>query len=332
MTEFLRPVRTIRATDDKPLSLAELIAQLTADERGNGTADGPRFLYRGQTRRHIRSWPPESVHGLSKHQFQFDSLIPTDYRGLEDNINHGSSRTLLLETYGDDVAIARLCKTWTALVRLVKRHAAFDAPVRDWAKRYVDQPARVWCDISGSVGQHYGLRTGFLDASSSLHVGLFFASFDFNSGTVAKGKVATLYRIDRELLLRAETAANTRDRRTGAFACRHVDIRGIPAQIAQRPSLQHGWSLINFESPLLQAYLLDLEGIVAFEFITDEDTCIPSREQVMPSGDPLLAVFDSFEQDDCWITECQDFVDQLTAWRGLSKPVNVRALHENANL
>jgi hypothetical protein len=332
MTNLLEPVPTIKSANKTPHSLAELLARLSKDDPDACTANDPQFLYRGQASRHFRAWPPRSEHGLARHQFQFDSMIPTDYRGLEGAIEQKSSHTLLLDSYNDDVAFARLCKTWTALVQLGTSNRESAAAVDAWAKNYLGQPVHVWCDMSGSIGQHYGLRTGFLDASSNWRVGLFFASFDFRSDVVMEGNTATLYRIDRKLLLKAEAAANFCDNRTGAFAFRHVDIRDIPVQIAQRPSLQHGWSLINFESPLLLAYLLHFDGIVAFEFTTGNDACIPMREEVMPSNDPLLSVFESFESDDKWIIQCQEFMNQLCSWRGFAAKVTVKELQQNSKL
>jgi hypothetical protein len=152
----------------------------------------PDYLYRGQSNRYLRRWPPKAEPGIPKHHYELDGIIPTDYRGLEDAIEAGTASSIPL-FYSDEAARLRSVLTWGAVVEHgdilpTQDHEA----VKQWLKAQDHLCHRF--DAVGSIGQHYGLMTGYTDASASLAVAFWMATRDFNTGAYLPSGHSVIYR------------------------------------------------------------------------------------------------------------------------------------------
>lgn len=127
----------------------------------------PQFLYRGQQRRFLtRRWPAFDISPVVRGQYlNFESIIPTDTRHMEDLLFQGRPRYEVEERYGQNIANIR-----TALTINAARDTAMNSGLRNEAR---------WIDacLSNrnihkllSIGQHYGLATQYVDVTSSCHV------------------------------------------------------------------------------------------------------------------------------------------------------------------
>jgi hypothetical protein len=59
-----------------------------------------------------------------------------------------------------------------------------------------------------SIGQHYGLRTHFLDMTSDWQAAIWFATHDWTTGTYRAGGDGVIYRFDVQNLIKAQDEAN----------------------------------------------------------------------------------------------------------------------------
>jgi len=126
----------------------------------------PRFLYRGQTKRHVPCFP-----SLFRH-----IRYPAKYMDQLDAADAAS-------------IVANMAKVYTLFSEL-RPH-----PVVKWAKR-----TRVSIEYH-EVAQHHGLATALLDLSSSLEVAMFFATHEYDEhvgfSPCTEGR-GVLYIVDRK--------------------------------------------------------------------------------------------------------------------------------------
>lgn len=272
----------------------------------------PQFLYRGQPRRYERPYPPEDRGGLAPGSWLLESLIPSDYRGLEQAIREGRRNTPGgLAPYENEQAWVGSLMTAFCLDR--HADATGDPASRQWIDSQSLGTVGQRFDRIGSVGQHYGLKTGYLDATSNPMVALWFATHDFQTYQPLGDGPAVVYRIDFGLLERAFAEVNAEQKWTGEDACRASDIRATPQALAPRAAAQQGWSLIHFESPSLQIRLAQLKALHRFEF--PRGTATDWRGRLAPHGfrpqpDPMVGVFEGLRSGRIPLQEAQEYVDR----------------------
>lgn len=288
---------------------------LESEETTNGHSEiDPCFLYRGQNVRHFRKWPPKDEPGLGfkKHQFEFDSLIPTDYRGSEEIIEKGGY-VALPDKYGDCAAVFRSVLTFACIAEHGESLSGSDhTEVMKWLSDCESGKHGETFDAPGSVGQHYGFHTCFLDATSNLEVAFWFATRDFNSGQYIASGDSTIYRIKLDALEDSCRNLNTALGLTGRERYRFVDIRSTPPPLGQRAKNQSGWSLICFESPGLLRDLIQSDGIVAITFPRTPGPCarnILPKDFIAPSGENLLKIFEDVRAGNLFSRIRQQCVD-----------------------
>jgi hypothetical protein len=139
-----------------------------------------------------------------------------------------------------------------------------------------------------SVGQHYGMDTGLLDASASTPVALWFATHDFGSGKHRADDSAVVYRIDRTACamwrsgcgpFRTTRESSTWRRLTSATRRRRL----------HRASRQHGWSLVGWDHPRLLIRMAAEGFLRRYVWSTGETPFAINhltREDLVPPVDP----------------------------------------------
>jgi len=268
--------------------LTGLVTRLKADDKT--TPNG--YVYRGQVKRHYRSWPPEPYPPIVKDSYTFDSLVSTGYRGIEDLVRKGKKNDLSANRpFSRTISYMRMAISWHAFEECERRLGVKDGI--GWLQRVVAGGQDGTTKL-GSISQHYGLQTSYVDATEDWRVALWFASHEFGNRTYMAGGKAFIYQITIVALEEAERRVNAmRPQRQAWEESKHVSIKDTPANLAPRASGQKGLSLVNFEHPFLLAWLVQLGGIKLFEC---DRPAAPSPEmaptsQVVPSGDPMPSVY-----------------------------------------
>lgn len=127
----------------------------------------PRYLFRGQTERHVPCYPSMHRHLRSPSKFLRD-LSRTDAAKI----------------------VADVAKTFSYFSELDKH------PIFEWAKsEFLELPAT-------ELAQHYGIPTALIDLTESIEVALFFATHRRDGGgwkPCENGK-GVLYRVDRDAI------------------------------------------------------------------------------------------------------------------------------------
>jgi FRG domain len=293
-----------------------LVARLLSEENSAES----RFLYRGQGREYRRRWPlidgpfrdltetdlidvscwrcnPGSLKlpvTLVRELMDLPSLIPTNTRAYERYLQGGADWQ---ENAFEDMMVY----FWTAvcifLLGLACRVLG-DSDGLQWLESQwnADYPALYKLR---SVGQHYGMDTGLLDATTSVPVALWFATHDFATGSYRANDSAILYRIDREGLRRVEAWLRNIPEHEGKFDAASVDIRDTPPMIALRASRQQGWSLVGWDHPRLVIRMAAERLITRCDFCTGSAptavNCL-TREYITPGKDPMAKLFAIFWQ------------------------------------
>jgi hypothetical protein len=151
-----------------------------------------------------------------------------------------------------------------------------------------------------SVGQHYGMDTGLLDATSSWRVALWFATHDFATGAFRRNETAVLYRIDRTQLARVEAWVRAIPEHGGEFDAASIDIGDTPATIAARASRQHGWSLVGWDHPRLLTRMVAEGLLTRYDFRTGaspQAANAVTRDDLLPIADPAAILFRIYWSD-----------------------------------
>lgn len=291
-----------------------LVATLAQETPADHVSDAPTFLFRGQRQRFVgprqRRWPADDRLPVPKFRYTLESVIPTDYRGMEDALATGTPPSQLERQYGNVIANVR-----TSLVLVAAREIERRFPnVRRWIDDCVTNRKRIHRLLS--LGQHYGLPTQYLDATSSWEVALWFATRDFATGKpLPTSNDAVIYRFQRERL--EEVLKDV-----GVFLSRPlrlVDIRDTPPDLGRRASGQKGWSIIGLEHPELLSELIRVGGIEALQF-TRTGAFLQQIDRLTPDiarlGEPLLQFLEQSKDPAFWPTHAKALEQRVTWPRG----------------
>jgi hypothetical protein len=275
---------------------------------GGGCVDQPRFLYRGQRERYqLRSWPPDKVFWFEPHAVKLESIIPYDYRGVESAV---CSANVATGKYGDTLTHWRSVVTWFLLRLCSGLSDSIDDELSKWLKEQCEKPSGQRFDAVGSLGQHYGLRTQYLDLTSDVKTAFWFSMYNWNAGKYCP-ESPCIYRINVSALNDAMTAVNKAHNRVNSDMLRCVDIRSTPHQIAPRASNQHGWSVIHFENPFLQFELRERGGVELFEFDAEP---VPKVDQLSRKIQPVNDLMDRLSSTFCKTVNAITTVDSAQQW------------------
>jgi hypothetical protein len=279
----------------------------------------PSFLYRGQTDRYFRQWPPEDIpadkpaDSLEKFQFEFDSLIPSDYRGVEDIIAT-KGKSAVPKKSGDCASIFRSVLTYGCIAEHGESLSLKDHnEIMKWLDECVNGKHGEVFDAPGSVGQHYGFHTCYLDATSDLKVAFWFATRNQDSGEYIGSGHSVVYQIDLGIFKSCCDDFNAKNGFTGQKRVRCTDIRLTPPQLGQRAARQRGWSLMNFESPMFFYLLVQSKGIIAVTFPRTPGPCFENnlkKDYLLPSGENLTKIFDDVKAGNLFSLLRQHYIDE----------------------
>ncbi len=152
--------------------------------------------------------------------------------------------------------------------------------------------------VEGSLGQHYGLKSRFLDLSFSPRVAAWFALQD-NWHAAVKGSRVYGYILRCFLPLLAGRILDYR-MSWPPVPPMIVDISMIPSTIVKRPSLQHGLSLTNSPAPVYSAHLVGSGFIECIPFFTRPSPVLDDilNLDLYPKDDPFLEVVGAFSELD----------------------------------
>lgn len=270
----------------------------------------PTYLFRGQTRRHTDSWPPEprevQGHSIAVDSYELDLLLPTFARQLWALAAEGRRQE-------PGVHLAYDTPTYWLRARLVmyatfQRAMSQGIPASEFDDWLFDNQGHPW-DKMISVGQHTGvLPTHVLDATSHLAVALWFALGAWGGLPGAVPNEAVIYKIDRAALAALEPIVTAATGYGPAGAFRHVYCYDTDDAITRRPSLQHGWSLAGWDDPWLYFALVATGGIKAFslptQLPTDVTTAVSDLGNILPEPDPIALLIDS-------VLSCDDRIQQF---------------------
>jgi len=301
-------------------SEAELAEHLYTEDSDQGISSArPQYLYRGQLQEFRRQWPlkERSYRPLSDEDlidpdiWQFDhselrlpipllpytldlpSLIPIDTRAYEEYLE-GVKEDARAEEVFDDLMVY----FWTSVCSFIVGLAIIktkETAAIDWYRAQWQDLPRLY--KLRSIGQHYGMETGLLDATSSVHVALWFATHDFRSGAYSIDNQSIIYRIDLEKLKEVEQWTMDLPEHEGKFDAFSVDIRDTPENVAPRAVRQQGWSLVGWEHPRLVAKMVAKGGLTQYLFPTG---ATPSRMNSLqhsflaPGDDLMRQLFERF--------------------------------------
>jgi hypothetical protein len=152
-----------------------------------------------------------------------------------------------------------------------------------------------------SLAQHYEYNSVMVDVTKSLDAALWFATRNWETGEIDRPSdcdSGVIYRFDQE---RINSAINLRLTGSGAIVPPIVQTMGIFGfadisskfdNIAARPRAQEGGSLLGLENFLTMYLLREVTTIFHFKHasVSGPETSY-TREQIRPSNDPALRVF-----------------------------------------
>lgn len=334
---LILPTRTF----DSEEQLAE---HLFTEGSAASATDGTRYLYRGQAREYRRRWPlragafrnlshedlvdlttwerhPPTLTPpipLEPYTFDLPSLIPTDTRSYENHLRGGEGEPRSDEAFDETM-------TWfgISVCAFVVGLAALSHGDEDAAAWYSAQWENDYPHLYKlrSIGQHYGMDTGLVDATSAIPVALWFASHSFQTGDYVARNQGIVYRIDLSKLREVERWLTAMPEHEGEFDSTSIDIRDTPKDVAPRAYRQQGWSLVGWEHPRLVIRMVATGGLMQYYFATgDAPSPVNAIEHsfLVPSVDPVRTLFQRF-----W-TRQPASLDEAQAW--IDRHWNVAAL------
>jgi hypothetical protein len=242
---------------------------------------------------------------LVRYTLDLPSLIPTDTRAYETNVKEGAHGA-------EDAFDETMVYFWTSVCSFIVGLATImrnDAVALAW---YRAQWASDYPRLSKlrSVGQHYGMETGLLDATASIPVAFWFATHEFASGAYRADDSGVIYRIDRTCLSEVERWIERLPEHEGQFDARSIDIGDTPESIAPRAIRQCGWSLVGWDHPRLMIRMVAEGGLTKYVFRTGAvaSEANPLRHEfLVPPADPARRLFERF-----WISSPRSIADAQT--------------------
>ena len=295
------------------LSSEEALVEMLASDHRSAP---DRYLYRGQAREYRRRWPltPGPFRPLSSADLEnlglwrfeptsltlptplehgmldLPSLIPTNTRAYEHYLRQGPA------DWQEDAFDDMMVYFWTAVCTFILGLACRvwrDMPALDWVLHQWNQDYPALYKLR-SVGQHYGMDTGLLDATSSYQVALWFATHDFSTGDYRPRDSAVIYRIDRHHLPEVEAWLRAIPEHEGEFDVASVDIRDTPQTIAARAARQEGWSLVGWDHPRMIVRMASEGFLTRYAFTTGSSASHANdltRDDLVPMADPAGFLF-----------------------------------------
>jgi hypothetical protein len=266
----------------------------------------PQHLYRGQTDRHLRPWPAESRPSIKVDEYMLDSLIPSDYRGVEDQIRHGNkSNPDVALAYGDEAAHARFALILSGITILQRES---DGPaISAW---YDGLPENSVKNFVLSIAQHVGIPTENIDLSHSPEVAWWFATHSWE-GLYQTGE-GIIYRLDQDPLETAIGKLNRQEKRKRAELIEIGDgPHRVPNSLTPRPAAQAGLTLAGGEVGEVLLELIAVDGITAFVFQRDHAAHPLSIAAIKPVEDPLVTFIGQAKVgvwDDEWQRALREFL------------------------
>ena len=259
------------------------------------------YLYRGQTGRYFRPWPAEDKLDIAANSYMLYSLIPSDYRDLEDAIRVGRKHdSNVVLAFGNQVSAGR-----TALVLAgVNLLAAHDATGK------ID----TWCNglpnhntnYMTSLGQHVELSSQNVDLTASPEVAWWFATHTW-SGFYQSGE-GTIYCIKRDALEQAILELNQPTPNCAELIDISSGLHAVPDTLTPRPRAQQGSTLAGVEVGEFYLRLISLDGIMALVFHRDHVAHPIDTSQIKPANDGLFT-FVSQARKGVWNTQWQDLLN-----------------------
>ena len=299
----------------------DAICQKLSELARNNPPDGTnKYLFRGQQQRYKRPWPPEdkpTSQGtcLPNHSLTIEGLLPSDYRGLEEEIAKGIPKANLEPKYGQHIANVRALLT----TYLIQCHSKwYTGAVQKWYRGLTsDKAAKLL-----SIGQHYGFRSCYLDVTGDWEVAVWFATHGWKNGEYLasngggndnKGSEddAVVYVFHYQKLLAAAKDANDI---IGGISqptpCGVVEILDTPAELAPRARCQSGASIFGLDSPyFLQAAILK-KAVECWSFKRGSKpagcNCL-AKQHLVPPYDEMANLYQGLH-DPCNRRAAQDWV------------------------
>lgn len=156
-----------------------------------------------------------------------------------------------------------------------------------------------------SLSQHYEFASCMIDITSNPDVAVWFATHSWSGEPVVGDREAVVYRFDADAVnaalqkeLLAETPAQLAIYSTGFIGL--VDIGHLSPAFGLRPQRQFGGSILGLENSSA-LYVMDVHcAIEVFTFPVasgPRTQVFQSKEELAPTGDPLLKVFDPAFRD-----------------------------------
>ena len=165
---------------------------------------------------------------------------------------------------------------------LLELHRGF-AKLLQWAEAFF-----------GSLGQHYGIRSKYLDLTYSPRVAARFA-LEANWQRVLNGERVYGYIMSFILPMLFLHVQKFKQQWAPPYPT-IVDISWIPTTIAKRPAVQQGLSLSNSPSPLYSTYIVTSgsAGYTPFYTVSCRELEDIVKMDLMPGADPFLEVVQEF--------------------------------------
>ena len=272
----------------------------------NLKADADLYWFRGQPGRHDRVWPPESRKDIDADAYTMESIVPSEYRGLEHEIRSGNKAALKFNPeYNTGFVVAK----YVAAEIIVDELAKTKPSVAQYLNYLNTLRIRDRADQLLSLAQHAGVKTAYTDLSHNPKVALHFACVEFNGNT--PNGTGYIYRIRKEAL---KNALTTLQLNTG-IPRGVVELNQVPSDLTPRPTNQQGVTAFGLEVGEVLLNLIANDAIQRFDVIRDGSGTYPNQSFIYPTNDPMHQEFRCLQQGknvNLWISTMQYWAQHTT--------------------